>query len=274
MEELLRDEIIRTLRDAPGNRFPGSDQPYFDEPLIGYVAANDPLFAEYRQIIGPFHLTPAEILPGAATVISWVAPITCATLESNRHETDKPSLAWAQTRSFGDDFLMEMRRHLVAWLEQRGYRARAPLLEATYQRLVDTPVGLASSWSERHVAYAAGLGTFSLNDGLITARGIAHRLGSIVTDLVLTPTFSQRPGYRDNCLYYHNGSCRACVKRCPADAIDTAGHDKNRCSDFVYGAKTAPLIEQYGTPITGCGLCQTKVPCEARIPVPQHRVTA
>jgi len=39
-------------------------------------------------------------------------------------------------------------------------------------------VGPASSWSERHAAYAAGLGTFSLNDALITPKGIAHRLGS------------------------------------------------------------------------------------------------
>jgi epoxyqueuosine reductase len=44
----------------------------------------------------------------------------------------------------------------------------------------------ASSWSERHAAYAAGLGTFGLCDGLITARGKAVRFGSIISKLLTT----------------------------------------------------------------------------------------
>lgn len=266
MRERLNNEIRRYVREEPGNRFPGSDQPYFDDPLIGVVAADDPLFQQYKQIIGPFHCTPREFLPNAASVISWVLPITRTTRESNRKQTTQPSLEWAQTRSFGDDFIMELRRHLVTWLQQQGYAAVAPLLAPEYQRFVDTPVGLASSWSERHVAYAAGLGTFSLNDGLITPRGIAHRLGSVVTDLALEPTVAERPHYQHNCLHYRNSSCRACITRCPVDAISIAGHDKLRCSAFVYGDQSEELSRLYDTPIPGCGLCQTKVPCEQQIP--------
>jgi len=266
MRERLSNEIIRFVQEEPGNRFPGSDQLYFDDPLIGVVSADDPLFQQYKQIIGPFHCTPREFLPNAASVISWVLPITRTTRESNRKQITKPSLEWAQTRSFGDDFIMELRRHLVAWLQQQGYAAVAPLLEPGYQRFVDTPVGLASSWSERHVAYAAGLGTFSLNDGLITPRGIAHRLGSVVTDLALEPTITDRPHYQHNCLHYRNDSCKACITRCPADAISIAGHDKKRCDAYLYTALTLELAGPYGTPIPGCGLCQTKVPCEQQIP--------
>jgi epoxyqueuosine reductase QueG len=266
MENLLRNEIRRFVREEPGNRFPGSDQPYFDQPLIGIVAADDPLFQQYKQIIGPFHRTPQEILPTAATVISWVMPITRITRESNRKQTTHPSLQWAQTRSFGDEFIMELRRHLVSWLQQQGHHAVAPLLEPNYQRFVDTPVGLASTWSERHVAYAAGLGTFSLNDALITQRGIAHRLGSVVTDLALEPTVVERLHYQHNCLYYRNNSCKVCISRCPADAISTSGHDKKRCDAYLYTSLTLELAGPYGTPIPGCGLCQTKVPCEQQIP--------
>jgi len=266
MREHLYNEINRFVREEPGNRFPGSDQSYFDDPLIGVVAADDPLFQQYKQIIGPFHCVPREFLPNAASVISLVLPITRTTRETNRKQTTRPSLEWAQTRSFGDDFIMELRRHLVSWLQQQGYAAVAPLLEPGYQRFVDTPVGLASSWSERHVAYAAGLGTFSLNDGLITPRGIAHRLGSLVTDLVLEPTVTERPHYQHNCLYYRNNSCRACITRCPADAISSSGHDKKRCDAYLYTALTLELAGPYGTPIPGCGLCQTKVPCEQQIP--------
>lgn len=266
MFDRLSHEMQRFVREEPGNRFPDSDQPYFDQPLIGIVAAADPLFQQFKQIIGPFHCTPHEFLPTAATVISWVLPITRATRESNRTQTTQPSRAWAQTRSFGDDFIMALRRHLVTWLQHQGYGAVAPLLDPAYQRLIDTPVGLASTWSERHVAYAAGLGTFSLNDGLITPRGIAHRLGSVVTDLKLAPTVTERPHYQHNCLYYRNNSCKACIARCPADAISCAGHDKQRCDTYLYAKLTIDLAEAYGTPIPGCGLCQTRVPCEQQIP--------
>ena len=267
MYERLCLEMQRYVREDGGNRFPDSEQPYFDAPLIGVATADDPIWREYQQIIGPFHRTPAEILPEAAAVIVWVLPITRATRESNRRETTVPSLAWAQTRSFGDDFLVAMRRHLVDWLEAQGCRAVAPQLAPDWERLIDTPVGLASTWSERHAAYAAGLGTFSLSDGLITARGIAHRLGSVVTDSPLPPTVFERPHYQHHCLYYRDNSCGACIARCPVGAISAAGHDKERCGDFVYGAQTGELGQRYGTPITGCGLCQTRVPCEERNPV-------
>lgn len=267
MEELLCSEIVRFVREEPGNRFPDREQPYFDQPLVGLVSADDPIWLQYQQVIGPFHRTPEQLLPGAATVISWVLPITRSTRESNRSQTEVPSRAWSQTRSFGDRFNADLRRHLVAWLQQRGHRALAPQLDPNWQELADTPVGIASTWSERHAAYAAGLGTFSLNDALITPRGIAHRLGSVVTDLPLVPTVGERPGVYDYCLHYHNGSCGACIGRCPVAAISRQGHDKPRCGIYVYTTLTGLLAERYQVPITGCGLCQTRVPCEERNPV-------
>lgn len=267
MEALLRAEIMRCVLEDPGNRFPDSGAPYFDEPLVGFAAASDPLFKAYKQIIGSFHRTPEEILPSAATVICWVLPITSATRESNRRQTTQPSCEWSRTRSFGDGFNLALRSHLVTWLEQRGQRAIAPQLAPDWQELADTPAGIASTWSERHAAYAAGLGTFSLNDGLITSRGIAHRLGSVITDLQLAPSVKTLPGYRDNCLYYRYGSCGACIGRCPVGAISRdGGHDKSSCSAYVYGTLVELLTAAYGTPKPGCGLCQTRVPCEEKIP--------
>lgn len=266
MQQMLCQEINRFVREDSGNRFPDGTTPYFDEPLIGFAAAKDPLFQSFKQIIGQFHRTPEEILPNAATVIIWALPITASTRKSNRQEEKHPSLAWAQTRSFGENFNISLRRHIVSWLEQQGYRAISPQLDPNWQEFPDTPVGPASSWSERHAAYVAGLGTFSLNDALITSRGIAHRLGSVITDLSLPASCSERPDYRHNCLYHRNGSCGACIKRCPVAALSHDGHDKNRCKAYVYGTITDLLAESYGTPKPGCGLCQTKVPCEERIP--------
>jgi len=266
MERTITGEIQRFVAENPGNRFPKGGGRYFDEPLVGYAAADDPLFADYKRIIGPFHLTPAELLPDAGSVISWVLPITRPIRESNRRENQWPSREWALTRSHGEALNGALRRHLVAFLEGRGHRAIAPQLSPAWQEFADTPVGIASTWSERHAAYAAGLGTFSLNDALITPRGIAHRLGSVITDLQLTPTCRPYPDHRHNCLWYREGTCGACIGRCPVGAISHEGHDKARCREYVYGEAPRAVAERYGITATGCGLCQTRVPCEGAIP--------
>ena len=75
-----------------------------------------------------------------------------------------------------------------AWLQGQGYLAVAPVIsEAFVIHWEGVDQAPRSTWSERHVAYAAGLGTFGLSRGLITARGIAMRCGSVVTDLPATP---------------------------------------------------------------------------------------
>ncbi|MEE8318290.1 MAG: hypothetical protein V3R36_01490, partial [Dehalococcoidales bacterium] len=68
-----------------------------------------------------------------------------------------------------------------------------------------------------------------------------------------------------NCLFYVNKKCRACIDRCPAGAITENGHDKDRCADYM-NSDIKYLKEEYGVEIQGCGLCQTRVPCEFRNP--------
>src|SRR4030065_1653299 len=38
---------------------------YWEEPLVGFASGMDPLFFEYKTIIGSFHLTPPEIISEA-----------------------------------------------------------------------------------------------------------------------------------------------------------------------------------------------------------------
>jgi epoxyqueuosine reductase QueG len=257
----------------PANSYDGGSEPYFDRPLVGLAAFDDPLFSDYKEIIGDFHLTPKELFaaafgaaPAAGTVICWILPIAEAARKSNRSENEFPSREWALTRNNGEVLNGLLRRHLVEWLAAQGFRALAPQFSGQWRELPDTPKGRASTWSERHAAYAAGLGTFSLNDALITAKGIAHRCGSVITDLVLPPSPRSDRGYGDNCLYLRDGSCGACIGRCPIGAISFAGHDKSRCGEYVYGTVPAAVAEKYGVKATGCGLCQTRVPCESGIP--------
>lgn len=274
MKQIICDEIRRFVLEDAGNRFPETGHPFFDDPLVGFAAADDPLFAAYKSIIGAFHLTPAELASAAGgakswtprTVICWVLPISEGTRQSNRGETMYPSRDWARTRNYGEIFNVSLRRHLVEYLSDAGCRAFAPQLHPAWREYPDSPVGVASSWSERHAAYAAGLGTFSLNDALITPRGIAHRLGSVITDLTIEPGARPYATHLSNCLYHRNGSCGACIGRCPVGALSKSGHDKPLCREHVYGTIPKAVGELFKVASTGCGLCQTAVPCESRIP--------
>jgi epoxyqueuosine reductase QueG len=274
MKQAVSDEIRRFVRQEAGNRFSQTGEPYFDEPLVGFAAADDPLFTEYKSVIGAFHLTPAELAETAGdgnpwhprTVICWSLPISESTRKSNGSETLYPSRAWAKTRNDGEAFNASLRRHLVSYLCAAGYHALAPQLHPAWREYLETPVGVASSWSERHAAYAAGLGTFSLNDALITPRGIAHRLGSVITDLEMAPSRKPYPDHKSNCLYHREGTCGVCIGRCPVGALSKSGHDKPICRNHVYGTIPKAVAERFEVASTGCGLCQTKVPCESRIP--------
>ena len=134
MEHAVRDEIVRFVDASPENRHREGEERYFDEPLVGFASATDPLFTEYKRIIGPFHRTPPEWMamePDAqdmrqGTVICWILPVTRGTRASNRREHAWPSREWAHTRNYGEKFNNLLRLHLVAFLSGRGHRAIAP----------------------------------------------------------------------------------------------------------------------------------------------------
>ena len=272
-EEQVRGWIERFVRESAANRHPESELPYFDAPLTGFASIDDPLFTRYKEVIGDYHLTPREIMESAfgagsaekGTVICWILPITSETRGSNRQERLWPSREWACTRTHGEAFNNLLRKQLTDMLTSLGRRALSPLLSEGF-RTIETRSGPSSTWSERHAAHAAGLGTFSLNDGLITERGMAHRCGSVITDLVIPPTPRRYDHWAEYCLFHRDGSCGACIGRCPAGAITRYGHDKTKCYRYCYEEVIGQVGERYGVAAPGCGLCQTGVPCEAGIP--------
>jgi len=204
------------------------------------------------------------------SVVSFVLPAAHKTRLSNRRETAVASLRWNHTRWKGQDFINELSRYVMSLLESLGHQAVAPEL-ADFFEWKTLPNGMTSNWSQRHIAYAAGLGTFSLNDGLITPKGIAMRCGSVVTDARIPPSLRMYENHLANCLFHWDRSCGRCVERCPAGAISERGHDKIKCRDYL-SVKEKEIIKELGREegyigsYPACGLCQTKVPCEARIP--------
>lgn len=270
-------EIEDFVRTSPANRMLSSESDFmFNEPLVQFADGDDPIFAEYKAVVHPSHLTPREALamafnkkpedmPARLSIISWVLPITAKTRESNRREKQVPSRFWAYTRWYGEKFNDTLRAHVVKLLTEKGYLAAAPALQPYFSSTKSKEKGYYSNWSERHMAYAAGLGTFSLSDGFITECGIAHRCGSVVTNMMLPMSPRTASNHLSNCLFYANSKCRACIVRCPAGAITENGHDKMRCSEYQ-SSDIGYLKEEYQVEIHGCGLCQTKVLCEFKNP--------
>jgi len=274
--QVIEDFIEKSPQNTLQNK---ANDKAFDTPLVGFSRGDDPLFETYKEVVGPFHWTPWEIFtrtfkepavkPEDLTVISWILPQTKATKADNRKQTTYPAESWARARIFGEEVNVKLRKHVVATLQENGYQALAPMLSDQWKRKKSEKYVFASTWSERHLAYASGLGTFGLCDGLITPRGKAMRTGSVVAHIKIPPT--QRP-YTDHhayCLWFTQGICGKCIPRCPVDALDESGHDKIKCRAHIRPATADYVKSHYGFDGYGCGLCQTKVPCESKIPTRQ-----
>jgi epoxyqueuosine reductase len=205
------------------------------------------------------------------TVISWILPQTERTKADNRKESKFPAERWARARVFGEEANSKLRQHVVAVLKAAGHQAVAPMGSPFWERKDSDRFVISSTWSERHAAFASGLGTFGLCDGLITPRGKAMRCGSVVAHIQIPPTPRPYEKHQAYCLFYAEGTCGKCIDRCPVGAISKEGHDKRKCRDYLHPRTDEYIQTKFGFKGYGCGLCQTAVPCESRNPTENLR---
>lgn len=272
---LFNDHADRNDRD---NRlWPELPEPAWSKPRVGLCRADDPVFVRFKEAVGPFHWTPQEAyhLAYPATqeeakhlaVIVWILPQTEKTKQDNRRENLYPAERWARSRIFGESFNNKLRERVAKELTEQGYPAVAPMLLSEFHTEISDRYTYASTWSERHMAYAAGLGTFGLCDGLITPVGKAMRVGSVVAKMPVPSIDRPYENHYAYCLFLSQGTCGRCIERCPVNAISKKGHDKKKCREYLM-THTLPYVKQkFGFEGYGCGLCQTDVPCESAIPL-------
>ncbi len=233
----------------------------FEEPIFAFGSADDDNFKSLKETsaIGEHFIFPKEWVPKAKTVISFFLPFSESVRKSNKIDMLWPSEGWLHGRIEGQLFLSNVCRYLNSKLIDAGFDSVVPSLDSRFWSSTknDKPeLSFSSNWSERHVAFVCGLGTFGLSKGIITKKGTAGRLGSIVTELYLEPSEKK---YND--VYEYCSMCGVCIKNCPADAISIEnGKDHIKCSKFLDS-----IFERHN-PRYGCGKCQVAVPCENRIP--------
>jgi epoxyqueuosine reductase QueG len=257
----ITDFLNELVRTDPRNALPEGDNiPIWEEPLVGVASASDPMFETLKQpeVVGPIHANPDYWLPGAKSVISFFLPFSKAMKKTYDRNSVLPSLEWVSGRQNGEVFVNVMRRALSRYLEKQGGRTIIPNLDLRYHA-----VNMLPNWSERHVAFIAGVGTFGLHSGLITAKGDSGRIGSVVTDLEIAPTNRSYTDVYEYCLQHYDGSCGLCIERCPVGAINCEGKDHRIC--MTNSANNVwPAFREWG--YHSCGHCQTHLPCSDGIP--------
>lgn len=253
-EEILSDYVSTYRKNH-------TTQTVWRKPLVAYASATDPLFAELKQIIGPHHSLPGEIVDGAKSVIVYFLPFDENVGKSNIPGVES-SAEWDIAYIETNILIGELNKYLHDLLVDRGYDAS--LLAATHNF---DPVTLECSWSHRSAGYIAGLGTFGVNHMLITEDGCNGRLGSIITTMEIEPT--QRPT-EEYCLYKNRGTCLSCVKRCVNDVFENkdgdVAFDKWRCNEQVFDKAETATYEGLGSADT-CGKCLCGVPCSTMNPI-------
>jgi len=194
----------------------------YRRPLIAFVNANHPEFAQLKARVDPAHLLPDDVLSEAKSVISFFLPFDAAVVKANARSA-YTAREWAVAYIETNTLIGQICASLSQLLAGRGYAAQWELPTHNFD-----PVRLISRWSHKSVGVIAGLGSFGLHHMVITDAGCAGRFGSLITTAPLVSTSPLEPD-QQRCRYFADGGCTVCVDRCPVQALRTDGLDSALC---------------------------------------------
>lgn len=226
------------------------------EPIVGFVSAEDPMFAQFKSIIRATHAAPSELLPEANSVVAYFIPFAKNLHKENFKMKHYAARSWAVAYVETNRLISRINEHLKSELESQGYRMA--LIPPTHNF---DEQSLMSDWSHRHVAYAAGIGRFGSHNLIITEKGCSGRVGSFVTDLMLEPSARSE---NERCLHKAGFDCLKCVTRCEYEALYADRFDRHACyrqlliNDNYYANLELTDV---------CGKCSAMVPCSVINPV-------
>ncbi len=261
--EFLRTSPLNTVSEEDAISPELIGMRIYGEPLFSAASADDAIFEMMRRdgIISREYMPPREWLDGAKSVLSFFLPFDERVVCANGRDIRTSSPEWLHARIEGQQMIEALGAYICGLLGDAGFEAVFPAKDKRFKFI--TPY--ISNWSERHAAYACGLGTFGLSRGLITKKGMAGRFGSVVTTAELSATERTYSEPFEYCIM-----CGKCAQRCPVGAIDISrgiinGKDQVVCGNYVEASKSRGGRSEKLR--YGCGKCQTRVPCESGIPL-------
>ncbi|MFP5212270.1 MAG: epoxyqueuosine reductase [Acidobacteriota bacterium] len=228
---------------------------YWRSPLAAVASAHDPLFEKLKEVVDPEHAYPRDLLPEAESVIVFFIPFQRWVGEENDRERPYAARSWAEAYVTTNRLIKGVNDHLSDRLNELGHKAETTPATHNFDE-----EKLISLWSHKHIGYIAGLGTFGRHHLLITREGCCGRLGSLVTDMKLTP--SERP-QAEWCTDKSGGKCLQCFAKCRFGALGKAVFDRKRCYDQLLRNDAhyddLPLVDV-------CGKCNCGVACSHGMP--------
>lgn len=183
---------------------------------------------------------PGDFLPGAKSVITFAYKLNDGPLNNLPRSRNQYMVEF----DAANQILLRMSHRIARFLETGGYESIAFGPEGAIGDLVR----LKADLSHKHSAVLCGLGSFGINNLLITPKHRARvRLASVVTTAPLVYDEPLAPAACERCL--------KCVRDCPSGALkDWEGNynpqtgwtiDKEKCAHYIFTASAGKR----------CGLC-------------------
>lgn len=251
LDQFIESEILSLIENS-------NKSTKYRKGLVGFADAQNPKFYELKQLIGKHHLLPSDLLPNAKSVVSFFIPFT-EDLVKNNKAGEYASRDWALAYKETNILINEIIEHMRTKLNLLGIDASTNPAKTDFDREI-----LMHQWSQRHVAQICGLGSFGINNMLITKLGCAGRYGSFVINKELP--FNE-PIAEEYCLWKIDKSCGACVNVCPVNAISGNGFERYICYNRLKEEKNH--FDDLGNTEV-CGKC-IAVPCAFKIPYNKER---
>jgi len=230
-------------------------------PVMAAIPADHPQLALIKQAVSEDHLLPADLLASAGSVLVMYIPFTEKIVKSNI-KGEAASEDWAKAYVYTNELLNRITDELSLDLKRSGFEAET--IKATSNFSEKT---LMSFWSHRHFAKIAGLGSFGINNMLITSHGCCVRFTSLVTNASCRELgFTVSGGVdEEKCLNKIDSSaCGLCLGKCPARAYTEKGaFDRQKC--YALCLKNAGAFRHLGLADV-CGKCLVGLPCSVRDP--------
>ena len=238
--------------------------PVLDAPLVGVARADDPLFETFRknEVIGAQWRPPGEWMQDAKSVVAFFFPVSAEIRTRHRAARTATNEAWNYGYGKHGQVVNAFLAGITAEMEGQGVKTFIPTKDPTFKierqptmRGGKEDVHYSTSWSNRHIAFVAGLGTFGIHRHLITREGCSGVLASMILDWEMEPTSANYRDPYENCIH-----CGACVTRCPAGAISLENlRNLKECAAY------AASLRSESDP-GYCGKCLVGIPCESVLP--------
>ena len=245
--------IASTITDYEANNHLGK---LWKKPIVKIIPAKDEKLNILKNAISPEHFMPNDILSDAKNIISFFIPFRENIVESNIEGT-MASKEWAMAYIHTNALIKAINDKIEILMENNGYKTGK--IPATHNFDEEK---LISNWSHRHIAYIAGIGTFGINNMLITKNGCCGRFDSIITNYELNK-YNQAIEIKEKCLSKLNRACGICQKKCIVNAYENNNYNRHKC--YEQCLKNAKHHEKIGYADV-CGKCLVGLPCSIKEP--------